>query len=91
MAKRIMSIGLLAVLFVAALTLAAHGAKPTKLTWSGVVTDPACGDPYTLYNKVDRTEYVLDGADLAAARHVDQSVVVTGTLEGNTIHVQSIR
>jgi hypothetical protein len=91
MAKRIISVGLLATLIIAGFTLAAHGAIPTRSTWTGYITDPSCGDPYTIYSKVEGKEYVLDGADLAAAEHVAQSVVVTGTLEGNTIHVRSIR
>ena len=91
MIRRVMSIGLFAILFVAAFTVAAHAAKPTRTTWTGYITDPACGEPFTLYNKAEGTEYILDGADLAAAHHVMESVVVTGTLEGNWISVQSIR
>lgn len=91
MTKRVMSVGFLALLFVAAFTLAARGNNPTRLAWSGYINAPSCGEPYTIFNKADGREYVLDGADLAAAEHVEQSVIVTGTLDGNTIHVQSIR
>jgi hypothetical protein len=91
MIKRVTSTGLLAILFVVAFTLAARGSNPRSRTWTGYVNDPSCGDPYTIYDKAERKEYVLDGADLAAAEHAGQTVEVSGTLDGNTIHVQSIR
>jgi hypothetical protein len=92
--KRILSLSVLALLVLPAFTLAVR-AKTTTATipmrWTGYIADPVCGDPFTLYNQAQDKNWVLDGADLAASQHIGQTVIVTGKLEGDTIHVDSIR
>jgi hypothetical protein len=47
------------------------------------------GAKYALYDRTDKKVYVLDPQDKAEG-HEGHAVVVKGTLEGETIHVESL-
>ncbi|HKN61397.1 MAG TPA: DUF5818 domain-containing protein [Candidatus Acidoferrales bacterium] len=47
------------------------------------------GAKYALYNPADKKVYVLDPQDKASG-HEGHNVTVTGTMDGNTIHVDSL-
>jgi len=47
------------------------------------------GAKYALYSPSDKKVYILDPQDKAAG-HAGHDVTVTGTLDGDTIHVSSI-
>lgn len=47
------------------------------------------GAKYALYNPADKKVYVLDPQDKAAG-HEGHNVTVKGTMDGNTIHVDSL-
>lgn len=47
------------------------------------------GAKYALYNPADKKVYVLDPQDKAAG-HEGHTVTVKGTLDGDTIHVDSL-
>jgi hypothetical protein len=47
------------------------------------------GAKYALYDEADQKVYILDPQD-KAERHAGHDVTVTGTLEGDTIHVSSL-
>jgi hypothetical protein len=47
------------------------------------------GAKYALYNPADKKVYVLDPQEKAVG-HAGHEVTVTGTLEGDTIHVTSL-
>src|SRR5215470_13300699 len=76
-------------------------------SWSGVIINSGCtvdeafaesdkcferrtGATLSLYDDTIRQIYELDAQDQAAT-HFGESVTVEGTLEGNTIHVASLK
>jgi len=97
------------VLFAAGLAFTAQKSAAKNGTYSGWITDSACGAKgasaehascakkcvkeqgakYALYNTEDKKVYILDPQD-QAAENLGHPVTVTGTLDGNTIHVTSI-
>lgn len=62
------------------------GAKHTKECVEKCVKE---GGKVVFYNSADKKMYDLDKTD-EALKHVGHEVKVTGTIEGTTIHVESI-
>lgn len=99
--------GTVAVLVAAAFTLAGRTEKPNAGPWSGVIINASCNadDAFAeaakctaetpraalaLYDDTIRQVYALDPQDQAKGR-LGESVSVQGNLDGNSIHVASIR
>ena len=75
-----------ATLFAAALTMAADG------TWTGYISDSKCGAKgakYVFVDDVGQKVYVVDAQDKVAA-HAGHHVTVKGTVEGDTLKLESI-
>ena len=99
MTKRALMCGM-AILFVVGVVLAVQGQKPAAKegSWSGWVTDNKCGEKcvkerggkYALWDTAQKRLYVLEPQSEAAA-HVAHEVTVAGKLEGDTIHITSIK
>jgi peroxiredoxin len=87
--------------------LSAQSEGPKTATWSGVIinatctpdeafaeaakcTDTAAGDPMALYDDTIRQVYRLEPQGLAKG-HIGDSVTVTGSLQGNSLHVDSLK
>ena len=95
----------LALLFVANLAMAQQGSMANSGSWSGVIINSGCTadeafaeDPkctakdvkLALYDDTTRQMFVLDPQEPAVG-HLGDSVTVSGTIEGNTLHVSSFR
>jgi ATP/ADP translocase len=104
MAKRLV-LAMVAVLFAAGLSLARQdngswsgvitnnmcGAKDATAAKSECTTKcvKSHGAKYALYDEADKKVYILDPQDKAEG-HAGHDVTVTGTLDGDTIHVSSL-
>ncbi|HWF13890.1 MAG TPA: redoxin domain-containing protein [Candidatus Acidoferrales bacterium] len=95
------------VIFSAANMLVAQSEGPKTGAWSGVIvngtctpdeafaeaakcTDATTGELFALYDDTIRQVYVLDPQD-AAKGHMGESVTVQGSLNGNSLHVDSLK
>jgi peroxiredoxin len=94
-------------LVAASVSIAGHAADMKTGSWSGVVVNAACsadeafaeaakctaespGAILGLYDDTIRQVYTLDPQDPAKG-HLGESVTISGTLEGNAIHVSSLK
>jgi hypothetical protein len=94
-------------LFVATLTMARQTGNPNAGTWSGTIINSGCtadeafaeaakctddlpGGKLVLYDDTIRQVYDLDPGTQAAG-HLGDAVTVQGILEGNVIHVVSLK
>ncbi|HYL61287.1 MAG TPA: DUF5818 domain-containing protein [Candidatus Methylomirabilis sp.] len=96
------TIGMTAILFTAALAIAADG------TWTGWISDSKCGvkaahdgarectvkcvkegAKYVFVNDEDKKVYAIDAQD-KVADHAGHHVKLTGTVEGDTLKLTSI-
>jgi peroxiredoxin len=94
-------------IFAAAVTLAAQSDGPKTGSWSGVIVNGTCtpdeafaeaakctaataGDPLALYDDTIRQVYVLEPQDQAKG-HMGDSVTVQGSLQANSLHVDSLK
>ena len=96
-----------AILFAAAIAFAGQSENTKASSWSGVIINGSCnadeafaeaskctaqssGAPLALYDDTIRQVYALDPQDPAKG-HLGDSVTVQGALDGNAIHVTSLR
>jgi hypothetical protein len=106
--KRLISLGSVLVLALAATALAVAGdAAPKPTTMTGWITDSFCGAANAnekgaqcakdCYKKGAKLELVADGKvyqisdQKAAFEHIGHEVVITGTLDNDTIKVEKIQ
>jgi peroxiredoxin len=104
---RLSIIGTLVLLFVPSFAPAAQDDAANSQSWSGVIINSNCsadeafaesaectkrmpGGKLSLYDDNVRQIYALDPQTLATG-HLEDSVTVAGTLDGNTIHVSSVQ
>lgn len=96
----------LALIFVSNLAMGQESGKAAPTSWSGVIINSGCtvdeafaeaskctdnvpGSKLVLYDDTIRQIYELDPPTQASG-HLGNSVMVHGTVEGNTIHVASL-
>src|SRR5665213_3508226 len=93
--------------FATAGMLVAQSEGPKTGAWSGVIVNGTCtpdeafaeapkctaattGDPLALYDDTIRQVYALEPQDMAKG-HMGDSVTVQGSLQGNSLHVDSLK